>query len=127
MRAPLSRARCSSDSNPSLLLIRAGRVRMASGSTSRRLESTLHRIGTHEINAAQLSALPTKRLCYCYRSSRFLDWGGINLRWVGIDEAGYGPNLGPMVMTAVVDEGPVGRTPDLWRHLAGTGARAGGG
>ena len=28
------------------------------------------------------------------------------MRWVGIDEAGYGPNLGPLVMTAVVAEGP---------------------
>ena len=26
------------------------------------------------------------------------------MRWVGIDEAGYGPNLGPLVMTAVVAE-----------------------
>ena len=31
------------------------------------------------------------------------------MRWVGIDEAGYGPNLGPLVMTAVVAEGPDGR------------------
>ena len=27
------------------------------------------------------------------------------MRWVGIDEAGYGPNLGPLVMTAVIAEG----------------------
>ena len=25
--------------------------------------------------------------------------------WAGIDEAGYGPNLGPLVMTAVIAEG----------------------
>ena len=30
--------------------------------------------------------------------------GDATVRWVGIDEAGYGPNLGPMVMTAVVAE-----------------------
>jgi ribonuclease HII len=37
---------------------------------------------------------------------------------VGIDEAGYGPNLGPLVMTAVacrLPEGLVGC--DLWKHL----------
>jgi ribonuclease HII len=53
---------------------------------------------------------------------------------VGIDEAGYGPNLGPMVMTAVVAEAsrcrpPVsgsGRDLDLWRDLARTVDRAGG-
>ena len=43
--------------------------------------------------------------------------------WAGIDEAGYGPNLGPLVMTAVVAEG---RSPDLWADLAATVARAGG-
>ena len=43
--------------------------------------------------------------------------------WAGIDEAGYGPNLGPMVMTAVVAEG---RSPDLWADLATTVSRAGG-
>jgi hypothetical protein len=47
------------------------------------------------------------------------------MRWVGIDEAGYGPNLGPMVMTAVVAEGPDATPPDLWRDLATTVARAG--
>ncbi|MGP0067465.1 MAG: hypothetical protein ACLQGP_28205 [Isosphaeraceae bacterium] len=56
------------------------------------------------------------------------------MRWVGIDEAGYGPNLGPMVMTAVAAEAPDPgrapgvpvRAPDLWRDLAGTIDRAGG-
>ncbi len=43
--------------------------------------------------------------------------------WVGIDEAGYGPNLGPMVMTAVIARG---RRPDLWADLAATVSRAGG-
>src|SRR4051794_41570334 len=47
------------------------------------------------------------------------------MRWVGIDEAGYGPNLGPMVMTAVVAEGPDDRAPDVWADLATTVARAG--
>jgi hypothetical protein len=46
-------------------------------------------------------------------------------RWVGIDEAGYGPNLGPLVMTAVVAESPDDRPPDLWGDLAATVARAG--
>lgn len=48
------------------------------------------------------------------------------MRWVGIDEAGYGPNLGPLVMTAVVAEGPDERPPDVWGDLAATVARAGG-
>ena len=42
--------------------------------------------------------------------------------WVGIDEAGYGPNLGPLVMTAVVAEG---RPPDVWADLAAKVCRAG--
>jgi hypothetical protein len=58
------------------------------------------------------------------------------MRWVGIDEAGYGPNLGPLVMTAVIAEScdkgdgsaPVLdiSPPDLWRDLASTVDRAGG-
>jgi len=48
------------------------------------------------------------------------------VRWVGIDEAGYGSNLGPLVMTAVVAEGPEDRPPEVWADLAPTVARAGG-
>jgi len=46
-------------------------------------------------------------------------------RWVGIDEAGYGPNLGPLVMTAVAVESPDDRPPDVWNDLAQTVCRAG--
>jgi hypothetical protein len=46
--------------------------------------------------------------------------------WVGIDEAGYGPNLGPLVMTAVVAASPDDRSPDVWADLGATVARAGG-
>ncbi len=48
------------------------------------------------------------------------------MRWVGIDEAGYGPNLGPLVMTAVTAEGPGEKRPDLWADRTSTLARAGG-
>jgi hypothetical protein len=56
------------------------------------------------------------------------------LRWVGIDEAGYGPNLGPLVMTAVVAEACIeggravrpDRGLDFWGDLASTVDRAGG-
>src|SRR5882724_9353220 len=48
------------------------------------------------------------------------------MRWVGIDEVGYGPNLGPLVMTAVVAEGPDDREPDVWGDLPKTVSRAGG-
>ena len=48
------------------------------------------------------------------------------MRWVGIDEAGYGPNLGPMVMTAVVAEGPDAHEPDVWGDLPTTVDRSGG-
>ena len=55
------------------------------------------------------------------------------MRWVGIDEAGYGPNLGPLVMTAVVAEaGPNGpgstesAPPErFWDDLQATVRRAG--
>lgn len=46
--------------------------------------------------------------------------------WVGIDEAGYGPNLGPLVMTAVVARGTGFNRPDLWNDLAKQVDRAGG-
>lgn len=46
------------------------------------------------------------------------------MRWVGIDEAGYGPNLGPMVMAAVIAETADDRRPDVWRDLPGTVGRA---
>jgi hypothetical protein len=48
------------------------------------------------------------------------------MRWVGIDEAGYGPNLGPLVMTAVMAEGPDDRPPDIWGDCPDTVSRAGG-
>lgn len=47
-------------------------------------------------------------------------------RFVGIDEAGYGPNLGPLVMAAVIAESSDDREPDLWNDLAVTVSRAGG-
>jgi ribonuclease HII len=43
--------------------------------------------------------------------------------WSGIDEAGYGPNLGPLVMARVTAEG---QEPDLWRDCAESVRRAGG-
>jgi hypothetical protein len=60
------------------------------------------------------------------RSRRTNAEGFATLRWVGIDEAGYGPNLGPMVMTAVVaestttraDDAAAVRTLDFWGGLA---------
>lgn len=50
---------------------------------------------------------------------------GPTVRWAGIDEAGYGPNLGPLVMSAVVAEGPGGHPPQFWDDLSATVARAG--
>ena len=37
--------------------------------------------------------------------------------WVGVDEAGYGPNLGPLVMTAVVARSVSDTQPDIWQDL----------
>jgi hypothetical protein len=57
------------------------------------------------------------------------------VRWIGIDEAGYGPNLGPLVLTAVVAESPAEPRPhidgdhrslDFWNDLDATVDRAGG-
>jgi hypothetical protein len=40
---------------------------------------------------------------------------------VGIDEAGYGPNLGPFVMSAAAFEVPAALgTSDLWKALSAT-------
>lgn len=57
------------------------------------------------------------------------------MRWVGIDEAGYGPNLGPLVMTAVVVEAapafgeleapPLDPPSRFWDDLSATVCRAG--
>ena len=47
------------------------------------------------------------------------------MEWVlGIDEAGYGPNLGPFVMTAVACRAPEGRA-DLWQVLGAVLRRGG--
>lgn len=47
-------------------------------------------------------------------------------RYVGIDEAGYGPNLGPLAMVAVILDGPRVDQPDLWNGIFSGVARAGG-
>ena len=47
------------------------------------------------------------------------------MRWAGIDEAGYGPNLGPLVMTAIVAEGPADHPPRVWDDLADRVCRPG--
>ena len=49
-----------------------------------------------------------------------------HVRYVGIDEAGYGPNLGPLAMVAVILDGP--RVPrfDLWNDVLSGADRAGG-
>lgn len=39
--------------------------------------------------------------------------------WVGVDEAGYGPNLGPLVMTAIVARSLDDTQPDIWQDLEG--------
>lgn len=44
---------------------------------------------------------------------------------VGIDEAGYGPNLGPFVMSAVACRVPASAPPCLWQGLGSAVRRAG--
>jgi ribonuclease HII len=44
---------------------------------------------------------------------------------IGIDEAGYGPNLGPLVMTAVACRLAKGPPSDLWQRLSSAVRRAG--
>jgi ribonuclease HII len=39
--------------------------------------------------------------------------------WVGVDEAGYGPSMGPLVMTAVVAHSKADTQPDIWQDLEG--------
>lgn len=40
--------------------------------------------------------------------------------WVGIDEAGYGPNLGPLVMSAIVAQRTADKAvPDIWTDIPG--------
>lgn len=46
------------------------------------------------------------------------------MKWVGIDEAGYGPNLGPLILAAVVAEADEDRKPDVWGDLPETVGRA---
>ncbi len=41
------------------------------------------------------------------------------MRWIGIDEAGYGPKLGPLVMTSVAVETSGSNRPDFWANSAG--------
>lgn len=43
---------------------------------------------------------------------------------LGIDEAGYGPNLGPFVMSAALFHVPDGAEPDLWKLLHAAVRRA---
>ena len=92
-----------------------------------RLRKRGDRLGTEE--SWPCESFPRSRFRACIR----LGGGRIAVRWVGIDEAGYGPNLGPLVMTAVVAEaGPNGpgsaesAPPErFWDDLQATVRRAG--
>src|SRR5215831_6055834 len=60
------------------------------------------------------SCLPHSVRC----SSSLASGGGMAFWIIGIDEAGYGPNLGPLVMTSVACRVPDKLTgTDLWQAL----------
>jgi hypothetical protein len=82
----------------------------------------------HQVNIAFATDYLCRSLLRKIRAFTELEGHGgpIAMRWVGIDEAGYGPNLGPLVMTAVVAEGPDDRPPDIWGDLPDSVSRAGG-
>src|SRR4051794_5024532 len=69
-----------------------------------------------------LPSAASPSLGYRVRPSNRGNWEFAML-WAGIDEAGYGPNLGPLVMVAVVVETPDERRPDVWGDLTETVGR----
>src|ERR1051325_10261583 len=54
------------------------------------------------------------RMCSILRTPRTTDHGLRTMWQIGIDEAGYGPNLGPFVMTLVACRS---KASDLWDDM----------